>query len=366
MKKYFPLISFFILFIVSCGNFQGFDKFSEPETGNALKLKLTLTDTALDKLYSSVTKPEGDYVKCMVESGSIKSYGKIKIRGLTSRAKPKKNFSLKIIKDNNETAYALSSEAGTWLKNRIIMHAYKTAGLEVVQITKAAALFINDEYIGYYSMSEMYSEENLSSLKNSNNSELYKIYLSSYYEYPLSSRCEKKFPDNNNYSSLDILINKLNHLNGDEWENWVTRFIDIDSFINYMAVHDFFAVTDTEVQNFYIYFSDKYRILPWDNELSMNINYYNLFGHNKLTEKILSIPSVREKYIIRIKELFIDTPDFSNMLLLKLDEYYKESKDAVKSDPSAFLSYEDFESVHNSIIYFINKRPELLENYLEL
>jgi hypothetical protein len=129
----------------------------------------------------------------------------------------------------------------------------------------------------------------------------------------------------------------------------------VDDFIRYMVVHNYFGVEDTEVQNFYIYNYGKLVFLPWDHELGMKLEYDCFFGNNKLTRRILSVPSVREAYIQAMKDFVSDT-DFLNTLKDKVSGWYDESYLAIKNDPVFYYSIEDARRSRDNIINFIDNR----------
>lgn len=366
--KYLFLLLIILIFS-SCGQIIGFDDFKEPDIGNVLKIESYFSEDNLVKFYNTVSKPEEGYVPCRTVLEGRNYPALMRVRGFTSRSEPKNNLTLKLIdRSGDEIPYALMTEAGTWMKNRIVMYAYnnyqyKGKSLTAAPETEAAAFFINDEYMGYYAKVDIYTQGQLEDLYDEGDfSELFKVHLDSYSEYPLYSKTEKKFPDDNDFSSFNLLISNVNNLTGTEWENWVDSYIDVDDFIRYMVVHDFFGVTDTEIQNFYIYNYGKMVILPWDNELGMDLNYSDFNGHNKLTERILEIPSIETAYETEINN-FKDNVDFRNELIAKINQWYDESKKAVKNDPIFYYEFDDFTAMKNEIIYFLNNRHDSIPDF---
>ncbi len=355
---------FLLLSFTACGNFIGFDDFSSPDIGSVEKIETFFTEDNLVKFYNTVSAPEEDFVPCRVVIDGRNQQGWMKVRGFTSRSNPKKNITLKIDNRGREERYALMTEAGTWMKNRIVMYAYNNyryngASLVAAPETEAAALFINGEYIGYYAKVDIYLQPGIEEVyKKRTVSELFKVHVDSWDDYPLYSRSEKKFPKDKNFSSLEILINNLGTMSGQPWEEWVYRYIDVDDFIRYMVVHDFFGVKDTAIQNFYIYNYGKMVLLPWDNELGMSLYHNRFYGHNRLTEKILEIPSIREKYENAMEEFVGSEGEaFRNELKNMIEEFYAESYQAVKSDPVFYYTIKDFEKMRQDIINFLENRP---------
>lgn len=356
------LALFTVCLLISCGEFGGFSEFSKADTGSITKVEAYFTDENLAKFYDSVSQPEEDYAQCTVTmSGDKKTYqGWMKVRGYTSRGEPKKNFTLQIKVGNEKAKYALMHEAGTWFKNRIVMYAYdnfryKGDSLIAAPDTKPIALFVNDNYLGYYVRVDMYEESQLNSYKKGSLSELFKVFLKGYDADPLYGNTEKKFPKDKDFSTIELLLTNLNRMSNEDWIAWVEKYIDVDDFIRYMVIHNFFGVEDTEVQNFYIYNYGKLVFLPWDNELGMKLEYDCFMGNNKLTKRILAVPSVKAAYIQAMKDFVTDT-DFLAELKAKVNEWYDESYLAIKNDPIYYYTIEDARKCRDAILNFIDKR----------
>ena len=360
LKAKLLLAVFTASFLVSCGQFDGFGSFSKADTGTITKVEAYFTEENLAKFYDSVSQPEEDYAACTVTMDGHTYTGWMKVRGYTSRGEPKKNLTLKLDMGNTKARYALMHEAGTWFKNRIAMYAYrnfvyKGAALTAAPDTQPVALFINDEYIGYYAKVDMYSEPVLSAYKKGSSFELFKILLDGFDNNPLYGRSEKKFPKDKDFSTLEQLINNMNQMEDKDWNAWVEKYIDVDDFVRYMVVHDYFGIEDTASNNYYIYNYGKLVFLPWDNELGMKLEKDTFFGDSKLVRRILAVPSVREAYIQAMKEL-VANKAFLDTLKEKVNEWYNESYLAIKNDPVFYYSIEDAKNCRDMIINFIDNR----------
>ena len=349
-----------VCLLTSCGEFGGFSSFSKADTGSITKVEAYFTEENLAKFYDSVSQPEEDYAQCTVTMGKNTYQGWMKVRGYTSRGEPKKNFTLRIKVGSHKIKYALMHEADTWFKNRIVMYSYnnyvyKGASITAAPETEPVALFVNDEYIGYYAKVDMYEEHQLNHYKEGGSSELFKILINDFVSNPPHERSEKKFPKDDNFSSLDLLITNLNRMSDTEWNAWVEKYIDVDDFIRYMVVHDFFGIEDTVSHNYYIYNYGKLVFLPWDNELGMRLEYDCFLGNNKLVKRILAVPSVWNAYDQAMRAFVADT-DFLDELKGKVNEWYDESYEAIKNDPVYYYSIDDARKSRDHIIDFINRR----------
>jgi spore coat protein CotH len=367
MKQYItaPYVFLFLVAVFTSGCLA----LPEPDLGDITRVKLYLGQENLRELNESVTSDT--YTSCIYQSGGVRLPAALKVRGNISRQKyKKKSYALIVMVGNDEIRYALdgSFRDPSHLRNRLIFYAYREAGLPAPR-TEGIGLFINDVYFGYYTKIERYSEEELNShyraeceLFNCKFSEMGK-------DIPLHSNSDKKFPDDDNYTTLDILISNAKNMGDAEWNQWVQENADINDLANYLAVHNFFAVGDTLKKNFYICSHGKFLLLPWDNEHCMrrtwhgdiyDTSVYGLYGNNLLTERLLAPGSpVRTQYITRLYDLFLsDESTMTDRIIQKLHEYYDEIDNAVYYEPIRVWEYEDFIVEKDFLLNFLAERKD--------
>ena len=365
------IIGIIIFSFISCGEFIGFSDIPEPDIGNVLKIKLYLTQNSLLKLYESVS--ERDYVPCIYEENGKRTEALIKVRGFTSRMDPKKSFTININTKDGILKYALETAYDSFVRNRLAMFAYKQAGLYAPNTT-GTGLYINNEYIGYYTRIEMYNQKNLKSNYYNTSAELFKIFFWDMgNDIPINSWCEKKFPDNNDYTSLNTLILNSKNMTDSEWVNWTANYIDTDEIVKYLVVHYYLAVYDTGYLNFYIYNYGKFLLLPWDNEACMNINKNGYrAGNSILTKRLLTIPAIKTLYNNELNRLFLtdeadinpsldlanplSTDNLIDDLMVETNRIYNNVDRAVYYEPSDYVTYTEFINEKNMVNNFLNNR----------
>jgi hypothetical protein len=347
-----------LIFVNACGEFLGFSSLPEPDLGDITRIEVHLSPESLQKLYNSVAVD--DFAPCIYEENGSRIRAFIKVRGFTSRLYPKKSFTVKIETDNNTRRYCLESFC---IQNRIAFFAYKKAGL-CVPDTEGVALSINGEYIGCYTKIEIYNEADLNKHYNTHSGQLFKCHFRTMGEdVPLHFRSEKQFPDNDDFSLLDNLIHNVAHMKDMEWEDWMKKNIDEDDIIRYMIVHDFLAVRDTSIQNFYIYAHKKMLILPWDNGVSMNPEKLPAIGgHNLLTKRLLEDPSMKTRYNTQMETYFLQAGEQNivGSLQSELDRIYDEIDRAVYYDPTYYIDYEEFLDKKERLHSFIANRHDTI------
>ena len=342
-------ISFSVICILtvlfSCGEFVGSNE-DEVSTGSAQQLEIFLSEDNFYRLYSSVSINES--VDCSVIFEKWRGDGEIKVRGYTSRMHPKKSFQLKI----DGKKYVLErSRASGGVCNRIAMRAYQLAGLPACD-TQTIGLSLNDEYLGCYNLITYYDEDIMGG-------ELYKCYFEDYNHmennHPLRSLSEKKFPDDDNFTTMEHLLAAVTTLSDTDWRQYVLNNVDVEKVASYLTVHDFLMVKDTFRTNLYMAYNGKFYLLPWDNEscIGYNESTYEMGGDNQLTKRLVSVPEVKAAYNRRMKELFIDDGILST-LRGELDAMFEDASGAVKSDPYYKDDYNDFLGNKAEVLQFLS------------
>lgn len=344
-----------VLLLASCGEFVGFQGPSEPDIGNLHRFDLFIGEDEINVLYDSMMNDT--YAVCRFDDGSRVSPGEIRMRGFTSRATPKKSFTLRYENDEGEEVkVALDAGGDPWLSYNLAMYAYQLVGLPAPQL-EPIALFLNNEYLGYYTVIDIYSENLQDSYGESG--ELFKIFLKDFgRDYPIQHLSEKKFPDNDDFSRFNRLLANAANMETSEWVPWIEENVHLEDMARYMVVRDFISMEDTYNSNFYVYFDDKSRILPWDND---HYYLYGAFGgNNLLTRRMLESPTFKALYNELMDKHFIDqlSADFIlDDLTDRMDELVILLDTAVRNSPVFYLEYNDFLAEESYISDFFTNRP---------
>lgn len=372
-----------VLLVAACGEFIGFSDPPEPDLGAIAKIRIYLSETALRQLYDSVF--EDDFAPCTAVENGVSRDAWIQVRGFTSRAYPKKSFTLKYEDGEREERYALERLTGSGAANRLAMFAYSIAYRDGEPTTKkalpapdvtGAALFINDTYLGAYNKITIYGEDELRTHYEGRPGELFKcFFLDMGYDVPLESLTEKKFPDDDDFSSLNRLIYNAHYLSDPEWESWVDGHINREDIVRYLVVHDYLGVADTFRTNFYVYNYGKMLMLPWDNEASFRIGSTEYGGDNLLTLRLAQDPTIRSEYNSEMQRLFMSGTadvtsdplkfDLSNPegtdpiiddLIVEANRIFTEIDRAMYYDPTSYVTYENFLSAQSDVLSFLYNR----------
>lgn len=261
--------------------------------------------------------------------------------------------------------------------------------------TTYVALYINGEYFGIYLSVEQVNETFLKEHYGNANGELYKpdMGIGSDLKY-ISDNSDDYMgmvPENlSNYSNKDLIeLMKVIEDDGD-----LESVLNVDSFLKYLAMSTVTIHLDTYqsgmFHNYYLYNNNGiFEWITWD----LN-SIYNKFPMTGLTDEeatkfLIDEPVIgeMEKYPL-IKAIFKNDEyvkryhDYINVLINgylaeenvenKVLSIYEMIKDYVKTDPTAFFTYEQFEEAlfvdtdtHLSLLNFITKRNDNIEKQLE-
>ena len=335
--------------LISCGEFVGY-KDNDVDVGSVEEVRISMPQRKLQRLYSSVATDS--YTTCMVEKGKWYGDADIKVRGLSSRLKPKKSFALRI--GGNKYMLERGQENGG-LYNRIAMRAYQLAGVSACD-TESVALFLNDEYLGCYNFITFYNPGYIAG-------ELYKCWFSSTgnmgANHFLSSRSEKKFPQDEDMTNLEHLIYACSSLSESDWREFVLKRVDIEKTVSYLVVHDFLTVTDTTRTNYYIQFDGKYRIIPWDNEqcfLESRKSYFPC-DDNQLIRRLATVPELKMAYNQTMQKLFTGggTECILDTLQKEAGIMFDSLVTAMEKDPEFGTSKQNFMKIKSYVLNYLDK-----------
>jgi hypothetical protein len=320
-----------VLFLSSCGNVVGFREQST-DIGDLPRLGIHIGDDEMEILYESLTNDA--YARCRFDNGSGSRSAGIRIRGNSSRMQPKKSFTLVFEEDGKEVKVALDFGGDPWFFYYIAMFAYGSVGLPAPQL-RPVGLFLNDSYLGYYCMIRMYSED-LNGHYGDPDGQLFKFHNLA------DESAEKKFPDDGDNSLFQQLMANVEQLPSDRWVEWCEEHVDLESVAKYVAVSDYLGIWDIRTKNFYVYFGDRVRVLPWDND--HGLCYSGPGGDDAITERLFESPLFLESYRDHLKAYFLEEgPDnIVSLLEQRLDELAAQLDTAAQNSPVFYLTYQGF------------------------
>lgn len=240
---------------------------------------------------------------------------KIEHHGNSSRSRFKKNYSLTFEKRDpllNLKKVVLSGQPTdpSALKSYLATEIYKCAGLKTFNMLPVV-FYLNGESLGLYYLMEPINEEFFVK-RGIKVGELYKAIngeakFSFKHNKEIRNGFEKRIPKDDSYYSLEQLIILIDNEAENTFPEKVENMMNVDKYLEYMAVSVFICNWDGIVHNFYLYKDQntgRYEILPWDLDFTFVLeNNLTAFpGNSDLMKKLLRIQKYRDKY----KQLFYE------------------------------------------------------------
>ena len=125
-----------------------------------------------------------------------------------------------------------------------------------------------------------------------------------------------------------------------------------------MVVRDFLGMEDTAETNFFVYYGDTYRILPWDND--HYYEYSEIGGDNVITTRMLESEIFQEAYRTLFNKYFLQNSGYN--ILDRLKDYagqlYAGLDRAVDYETVFYLSREDYVREYEDVLEFLDTRDE--------
>jgi hypothetical protein len=146
----------------------------------------------------------------------------------------------------------------------------------------------------------------------------------------------------------------------DEFRREIASFLDIDGYLRFLATTAFVSNSDSFFglgHNYYLYLhpdTHQFHFMPWDldrafanlpifgtNNQMMNLSFARPYsGGHRLTERLLAMPDMREKYQTLLQDL-ATTCFAKDRLLREIESYENNIRDVVARDADAARSRKD-------------------------
>ncbi|WP_340008517.1 CotH kinase family protein [Paenibacillus sp. FSL K6-0276] len=177
-------------------------------------------------------------------------------------------------------------------------------------------------------------------------------------------------------SNDDILIDMLNELNnGTDYE----KYIDVEESLKYIALNAVTANMDSYLggnkQNYYLYENDGvFSILPWDYNMAfggmgsadvlIDEPTQGALAERPLIAKLLANDEYKAKYHEIVSEM-INGYLADDTFQARMDELNTMISSYVKTDPSAFYTFEQYEEGIKSVKTFMSNMAKNIQQQLD-
>jgi len=325
---------------------------------------LQIDSVYLEKLYRDPWTDE--YFPALFFYDSIEYKCEARFRGGTARNLPKKSWAIKF--ENNDNIFHarkinLNAEYSdrSMMRNHLAMRLFCYLS-QPAPNTEYVNYFVNDEYQGVFLQIEQVNEDFLKRNNRQPNS-LYEAQIHgasmaplTHYEY-YAKNWDKKIGGTQDFSDIQMLFSKFFYWTKDDFEIAIEREIDVESFLNYIAIEFAIVGQDCFTKNLFLFFDEqknRWEVFPWDNDATFGNDYRGVYhpeyeqfyrgsplDHQLLFQRLMEFGHGRNQFHQDV-DLVIHA-GFDN-LIRQIDSTYQQIKNDVYQDHHKFVSNSGFDS----------------------
>lgn len=247
----------------------------------------------------------------------------------------------------------------SFLRSRLSFYLFRKAGLMVPE-DRFVTLFLNYDYKGIYYLFEPVDEFFLLN-KGREIGNIYEAKGDSKFTfrggYDVRKGFKKEPVDDGNYSDLEYLIGVLDTVSTDELPDFIEEILDVENYLNYLAVSVLINNVDGYFKNFHLHKESggKFEIIPWDLDLTFRNSSEDIYGRNNLSKRLLQVEEYRIYYRNRLQELMI--AEFSEGVMFPMiDQLSNYIEEAYQNDPFLEKTECCLEDEISEVKYFIRER----------
>jgi len=275
------------------------------------------------------------------------------------------------------------------MHERLSMLLYRRLGIPVSREAHTK-LFVNNAYVGLYSIVESVDKSFLRRTYNDDNGYLFKYeWTAPYYFEDKGSTPETYVPapfkpeTNEQDSRPEVLVQLIQAINqGASFRSAIAPYLDLQKFIRFAAAEMFVAdndnfMGDSGVANFYMYrtaSSNSFTFIGWDKSNAFTSPDYSVFKNlvgvpaakqNRLMVAALSSRDLYDQYLDVLLECVksISEPgagDGRGWLEREIEREYAQIRDAALSDTEKPFTNADFETAVEALRNFARQRGDLV------
>ena len=407
------LLSFFMIYLSGSGSI---------EPGTIMGYESRLFDTTKVHTIDSVmedwdgfisTAQSEEYSACSVvidgeafKNVGIRGKGNTSLSNVSSMNSERYSFKIEFDQyDNTNSYYGLDKlclnniiQDNTYMKDYLVYQMMQKFGVDA-PLCSFVSITVNGEDWGLYLAVEGVEESFLQRNYGSNYGELYKPDSMSFgggrgngKDFDMnsvsgmgSSDVKLQYIDDNADSYSNIFDNaKTNVTEADEnrliaslkqlsaYEN-IEEVVDVEEVLRYFVVHNFVvnddSYTGSMIHNYYLYEKDgQMSMIPWDYNLAfgtfqgnnassaINDDIDDVLSDRPMQAWIFSNETYSQRYYELYEEL-LDTIDIQTII----EDAYELIDSYVEKDPTAFCTYEEFQTGVNTLKEFCSLRTESIK-----
>jgi spore coat protein CotH len=276
------------------------------------------------------------------------------------------------------------------VRESVTMKMFAKMGIPASRETHAR-LYVNNEYVGAYVLSEAIDRTFVSRVFGAEEAQVESGGYLFEYEYRFPYHFEYLGPDLeayaamfkpetretdsivNIYGPIEDMIRTINESPDNQFADAVSKVVEMPQLMRYLAVETCMVEWDglvgfVAMNNFHLYRSrqtGRAQFIPKDKDASlafMDIPITFRLDTNVLTRRAMQVPEFRQVYLDALSQCanLAQEPgadDARGWLEREVDRQTAQIADAVAEDPGYPYSYDEFQSVGESLLEFARARP---------
>jgi spore coat protein CotH len=271
------------------------------------------------------------------------------------------------------------------MSERLSLSLFRYAGIPAPRLTHAR-LYVNENYVGLYTMVEPVDKAFLRRVYNNDKGDLYD------YEWAFEYRLENLGPDQTAYfpvpfepktnessfdgASLIEMIRVANEASDDDFPAEMAKYIDVKAFVRYLAAEAFVGdidgfLGDWGINNLYLYRhpgATLFTLIAWDKDVTFRDPERDIWSgveQNVLARRLLAIPENREAYLAALEEMAATAEGPGGWLEQKLDLTLDQIRVAALEDMQSPYPYSEFDLNVSLLRNYIYSRPAAIARQIE-
>ncbi|WP_232490246.1 CotH kinase family protein [Neobacillus cucumis] len=181
-----------------------------------------------------------------------------------------------------------------------------------------------------------------------------------------------KYGSEKDLARLEDFIAKVNTLNNNDFEKVIPKFLDIDQYVKWLTGVVCTQNFDGFIHNYALYHNGKsnlYEMTPWDYDgtwgrdlhgRKLSHDFVPITGYNTLTNRLLTIPHFKEKYVTTLSSALANQFTVNNLEPI-ITDLFNELKPYISLDPYLTINEQTLEKEKLYILRFIKKRNSYLK-----
>jgi hypothetical protein len=331
---------------------------------------------------------------------------RVRSRGWSSRSDIKPGFRVDIDRDEpgrrflGLRSFVLRNHAqdASLLHDPLSMIFFRRLGFPAVREAHTK-VYVNNEYIGLYSLVESIDKPFLTRVFGENDGRLYKYEFDTartpyYFEYrgpdpasyvpvPFEAQTHESDPEP---EKLEAMVRAINQTSDSEFVAAVSEYLDLKQFMAHVAVERFLlehdgVVTGIGMNNFYLYRFENtrlFRFIPWDKDLTFVsapeesiwhfVNDQPADTQNRLMRRAVLVPELRAAYLSMLARAATAAAGEGGFFQREVERKYQQIRTAALEDKNKLCtlpngepgpcSNEQFEAAIEALKQFARRRSK--------